>query len=102
MCSDSEDEGDDEQSDSKLHKEVAWYASLPPVKDKSADPLAWWKGNQSTFPHLSQLARKYLCIPATSVPSERLFSVAGNIVTDKRGRLKPSNVNMLCFLSANL
>ncbi|XP_041350830.1 uncharacterized protein LOC121369822 [Gigantopelta aegis] len=36
----------------------------------SEDSLIWWKGHQWQFPLLSQLARKRLCIPATSVPSE--------------------------------
>ena len=66
------------------------------------DPLMWWKEHATHYPHLPQLAKKYLCIPSTSVASERLFSKAGELVSKRRSCLKPSNVNMLLFLNKNL
>lgn len=69
---------------------------------RQEDPLAWWKKHTSTYPHLSQLFKKYLCIPATSVPSERAFSKAGELVSKKRSKLKPSNIHMLLFLNNNM
>lgn len=69
--------------------------------DSNADPLAWWRDNQGRFPLLSKVARKYMCICATSAPSERVFSAAGNIVTPLRSSLKPHKVNMLVFLARN-
>ena len=66
------------------------------------DPLMWWKSyGQSNYPMMSRLARKYLCACATSVPSERVFSTAGNVVTPLRSLLKPEKVNMLVFLAKN-
>ena len=43
-----------------------------------------------------------LCAPSTSVPSEGVFSAAGNIVSKKRSSLLPENVNSLIFLNKNL
>ena len=65
-------------------------------------PLQWWKSCQGRYPLLSQLAKHYLSIPATSVPCERVFSRAGHVVNAKRSCLLPSNVNMLVFLAENL
>ena len=66
------------------------------------NPLEWWKENSSKYPTLNKLALKYLCIPATSVPSERAFSIAGHVVNEKRASLLPETVNMMVFLADNL
>ena len=79
----------DRNSDAPAHglrREVkdefdAWLF-IPEVRQVNAtatspiDPLAWWKLHDSRFPRVSKLARKYLAIPASSAPSERVFSRA--------------------------
>ncbi|KAJ4945477.1 hypothetical protein JOQ06_023162 [Pogonophryne albipinna] len=62
-------------------------------------PLQWWSTHEGAHPQRSALARKYLGSPATSVPCERLFSLAGNIVQKKRAALSSENVNRLVCLS---
>ncbi len=71
------------------------------MEEKIVDPLPWWKEHERRFPILARLARRFLCTPATSVPSEHLFSVCGNIVTQKRASLTPSSVGLLAFLTEN-
>ena len=65
------------------------------------DPFEWWRVNKIQYPRLAKLAQKYLSIPATSVPSERLFSDAGNLITQDRNRLSPHLVNQMMFLKRN-
>lgn len=72
------------------------------VIPKNMCPLQWWKNNENKYPNLIKYVKRYLCVPATSVPSERSFSNAGNIVNAKRACLKSDNVKKLCFLSVNL
>ncbi len=66
------------------------------------NPLEWWRQHEAHFPQVAKLAKKYLCIPATSAPSERAFSTSGNIVTCQRSALKPERVDQLVFLALNL
>ena len=66
------------------------------------NPFLWWKGKEVAYPLLSALTRHYLCIPGTSVPSERVFSTAGDIVTAQRSQLKWKHVDMMIFLKKNL
>ena len=47
----------------------------------NTDPGEWWNERKMVFPNLSELARKYLPITATSVPSEHLFSDTGNHIS---------------------
>ncbi|CAI6373453.1 unnamed protein product [Macrosiphum euphorbiae] len=66
------------------------------------DPILFWKNSRQMLGALCDVALKYSCIPATSVPSERVFSKAGQIVSARRNRLLPDNVDKLIFLNANL
>ena len=65
------------------------------------DPLAWWRGRVQVYRELVPLARKSFCIVATSVPSERVFSKAGQLISVRRNRLAAKTVKMVMFLNAN-
>ena len=65
------------------------------------DVLGWWRVHATHFPSLSILARKYLCIPATSASSERSFSTAGRIVEKRRTSLSAEIVDSLLVLHDN-
>ena len=62
------------------------------------NPLSWWKTHERDLPILSRLARRTLCIPATSAPSERVFSMAGLTVSNLRASLSSDNASSLIFL----
>jgi hypothetical protein len=62
------------------------------------NPLLWWKKNERKYPHLAAVARRYLCVPATSAPSERVFSSAGLTIANDRARMIPENAANLVFL----
>lgn len=52
------------------------------------------------YPIICQMAHDYLAIPATSAPSERAFSYAGNLITKRRIRISSENVRyVLCLRS---
>ena len=70
-------------------------------KEKMNNPLDWWRTHAKDFPTLAILTKKYLCIPATSAPVERLFSHAGLTITEKRNRLAEDVAADLIFLNAN-
>ena len=85
----------------KVKQEIDQYLTHPQL-DISGDPLEWWISESVRYPILAKLAQKYLCLCATSVLSECVFSCGGNIVTDKRTCLKPERVDSLVFLAHNL
>lgn len=80
--------------------EVSSYKREPAIATNLC-PLTWWSKNCDRYPTLALIARQFLCVPATSVPSERVFSTAGDIVTSQRAALKPEHVDQLIFLKKN-
>lgn len=88
-------------SESPMQREINQYRAMPLVT-KNVDVLNFWKENAKTFPLLVKVVRKYFCIQSTSTSSERTFSTGGAVVTAKRNKLDPVNVNMLVYLKENL
>ena len=83
----------------------AWL-SVPETRQVNAtspiDPLAWWKLHDSRFPRISKLAIKYrLAIPASSAPSERVFSRAKLIQQRQRWNLLPQRLEACIMLKHN-
>lgn len=64
-------------------------------------PIQWWRSRYQKYPHLSQLFREYGNIVATSVPCERIFSRAGQLISDRRTRLDHKKVSQIMFLNGN-
>ena len=81
--------------------EVDRYLSVPLIDFKTGDPFMWWSQHCQEFPILSKLARQFLSAPATSVPSERLFSAAGDLHDEKRNRIMPELSEELLFIQNN-
>ena len=84
-----------------VESEIASYLNFPHAAPET-DPLVWWKEEEGRFPTLARLARKYLCVCGTSVPSERIFSRAGYVADHHRARLTPENMDKLVFLASNM
>jgi len=65
------------------------------------NPLSWWGEKEKDYPNLSRVALRQLCIPASSAPSERLFSIAGITIANDRSRMLPELSESLIFLRVN-
>ena len=62
--------------------------------DEGEDPLDWLRPRRPQFPSLWRLARKYLCVLATSTEAERLFSWTGFMLNKRRLSLSGEIMSM--------
>ncbi len=63
------------------------------------NPLGWWKQNCVKYPCVANLARNFLSIPATSVPSE---CSARKILSLCHARLKEEVAGHMMLIEENL
>lgn len=81
-----------------INKELEKYDAEPQIQ---GNPLDWWKSREGSMPTLAKVAKAILCVPGSSVPSERVFSKSGQLLNKRRASLKSKNVDMLIFLNKN-
>jgi hypothetical protein len=83
------------------HQLAAYKLSAPmKMRDKEGnfnDALKYWAVNESQSSELAQLAKEFLTIPATSAPSERIWSRAARVIRAKRSRLNPEVTARMMF-----
>jgi hypothetical protein len=76
-------------SNTKFQCEIDKYLKEP-MKD--VDPIEFWKLNKTNYPGLFYCFEYIFSMMASSVPSESLFSEAGDQLPNKRNRLDPENL----------
>ena len=84
----------------RVNTEIDMLRKEMPVH-RSTNIGEWYKNHQCQYPILSKICKIYLCTPATSVPSEHVFSICGQVVTDKRAKLSDAHVSQIIFLNKN-
>lgn len=89
-------------STSIAEREIKQYQDAPSLPLTEEDPLLWWKSQAHVYPLLAKLAQQHLCIPGTSVPAERIFSTAGDIISIQRSSLTSDHADQLIFLKKNM
>ena len=100
-----------EMEDKKIEGEhdIQWEiqnwlsAAAPQLKwnDKQSEPDVTWPALEATFPRLSLLARRFLCMLPTSAPSERVWSGFGNLITDQSSTIDSAIATQTMFLRYN-
>ena len=70
-------------------------------KSPHKDILTWWKEYEPMFPLVAAVAKKVLSVPATSAPSERLFSTARRVSSGDRATLSPSMLEAVVRIHNN-
>jgi len=86
----------------KSRNELELYFEMTEnTPESNVNCMEWWSMNSSTFPNISKIAKKYLSVPASSAPCERLFSKARRVIGDERRSLNPIMMENQALFSKN-
>ena len=90
--------------------EIDEWLESPPIQEPVPESMtaeqdiawlmAWWRTNRFKYPRMAKIARRYLCIPASEVGVERLFSRGRDLLGLRRYALQPATIKMLTVLKA--
>ena len=90
-------------SPSKILEELEEFLKEPTLDIDRPEslPLAFWKKNKDRFKIISYIALEIFCIPASSGNIERVFSVAKDILSAKRTKMKSILFKRILFIRRN-
>ncbi|CAM9342241.1 unnamed protein product [Sphacelaria rigidula] len=71
---------------------------MQPALPINENPLKWWALNAHKHALMAHVARNALAVPASSGPSERVFSQSGLHITQGKSRRKPERLESPMFL----
>jgi hAT family C-terminal dimerisation region len=91
-----------EQCRNIVKLEFANYLNNPSPLAHNQCPLGWWRDNRHLYPNLARTAQKWLCVCATSAPSEHFFSNCGVALTAKRSKLNGSCLKSQILFKNNM
>lgn len=115
LFDDINNEGDDEDNvvtseednmDEVDLAEIDKYLTLPQLpysKDGiDLDILDWWRVRKFDFPHLAEMARQFLVVPASSAWLERLFHTVGRMHDDLKKATHEETLGLVLEVHQNL
>jgi hypothetical protein len=94
-----------DQSDIQKKKNFRYFSFNKRVSKEDAVsrhdcPIIYWKYKIKTYHSLAAMAKTYLAVPSTSVPSERAFSNKGFLILHHtRLSMSPEKLRALMCLS---
>ena len=108
LFTDDQSDDDTEITDSseiirKINDEIERYKTVKMTKaqKETLKVISWWQEIKREYPCLFKVVRSMLCTPATSVPSELIFSEVGYISRAKRSRILLINLDKYLFIKIN-
>lgn len=83
--------------------ELTTFSEEPGEHNVRLDILRWWRDRRDRLPLLSDLARRVMCIPATSSFSERTYfaKVFPSLMAKSQSRLRGQRASMQLFVALN-
>lgn len=94
------DEFDDEDENTSTSCEIERYKQMKLNGEIYTCPVTFWKVNESSYPGLAKIAKKTFAAMGSSAPSERVFSLAGHVISKRRSKLKPDIVDDILLLNS--
>ena len=93
----------DENVDKKacLKNEVQAYL-IEKNNNNYLSPLEWGRVKGRKYRNVDRFARKWLAVPATSTPSDRLFSICGLVDNAERSNLLGVSIKNQVFCYSNI